>query len=204
MNINEIKLNDEWIIYTIDNKDYIVKLPVKAIEFINKYHIWLYDLATTATIESKEKHLNNSIEFKEFFKYVFNKELYKTIRQVFYKHSIFKFNEYEFRNRIVNILKEQTPTLDIYYLLLNDFPTYWYIKHWYEIYWSFNGTTKIFKYKWTAIIEDLKTWKRDFQQIDYYNPKNWFNFKYYINSKNEVKYSYEEMIEELKQEFNIS
>lgn len=204
MNINQISIDNWRIIYNINGLDYTAKLPEKAINFIKQYHIWLYDLATTETKESEQEFILNSIESQSFIKPVFSNNQHKIIDKTFYKHTIFVFNEYEFRKRVVNILKTNHPNLEIYYNSLNDFPIYWYIKHWYKIYWNYNNSNNINEYPWTSIIEDLETWKREFQQIDYYNPKNWFNFKYYIDSKNEVKFLYDLMIEELKQEFNIS
>lgn len=202
--MQNITVNNDRIIYKINDKDLTIKLPTKVIDFINQYKIWLYNLATTKTIESENESIFNSIESKKYKRMVYNEKTKRFEETFYYEHKVFEFDDYKLRQDILNILETKHPTLKIYYPSIDDLPTYGYIKHWYKIYGDFNNNW-IFEYDATSIIENLETWERSFEQLYYFNPdENKFHFKYYKNNKNEIKYSFNEMIEEMKNEFNIN
>ena len=203
MNIQNITVNNDCIIYKINDKDFSINLPTKVIDFINQYKIWLYNLATTKTIESENESIFNSIESKKYKKMVISKSTMRMEEEEYYEHKIFEFDDYKLRQDILNILKTKHPTLKIYYPNIDDLPTYGYIKHWYKIYGDFNNNW-IFEYDATSIIQNLETWESSFPQLYYFSNENNFHFKYYKNNKNEIKYSFNEMIEEMKNEFNIN
>ena len=204
MNIQNITVNNDYIIYKINNKDFTVKLNTKVIDFINQYKIWLYNLAQTKTIESENESIFNSIESNKIKKMVISRATMRMEEEYYYEHKVFNFDDYKLKQDILNILQTKHPELKIYYNNINDFPLYWYIKHGYKVYGDFNNNW-IFEYDATSIIQNLETWKNSFEQLYYFNPaENKFHFKYYKNNKNEIKSSFDEMIEEMKKEFNIN
>jgi len=173
--IENIKLNKDNLVYKIWGKEYIFNMDVDIIKFFENYRVSLYDLVIT------EKGMKWDNTFNELFKEVrkMTGNWYQEVR--IYEYENYILNEREIRQRIKQVYNMQYQHLEFYIIDLA-IPKTWYLKERFNIYGNFHGDN-IHKYDSPAVIENLKTWKRRIEQPEYYDN---FNLSYYQLPNNKI------------------